>query len=143
MRLANIQILGFLLSLCLAFSAQAVVVVVSKQNPIDSLSKNQIIDIYMGRYNTFPDGILAKPLDRTANSSEKQQFYHALVNKSEAKINAYWARLLFSGRASPPRRFDSNDEMLSELKRSHQTIGYVLESEVDDSLKIVYRFDNK
>ncbi|WP_233269020.1 hypothetical protein [Paraglaciecola sp. L1A13] len=135
------SVLGLMLLLCLPVCAQAMVVVVSKQNPIDSLSKTQIIDIYMGRYNTFPDGVLAKPLDRVAGSPEKQRFYQELVSKSEAKINAYWARLLFSGRASPPSSFDTDDEMLNELKTTPQAIGYLLESEVDDSLKVVYRFE--
>ena len=122
-------------------SSLALVVVVGKGNTVDSLSKTQVIDIYMGRYNTFPNGVVAKPLDRTTGSNEKQQFYQLLVNKSEEKINAYWARLLFSGRASPPSNYPSNDQMLDELRRSDKAIGYVLESEVDDSLKVVYRFE--
>ncbi|WP_158973020.1 hypothetical protein [Paraglaciecola sp. L3A3] len=140
MRLLNIRTASLLLLLSLGCPAQAIVVVVNKQNPIDSLSKTQIIDIFMGRYKTFPNGSSAYPLDRISGSSEKQQFYQELVNKSEAKINTYWSRLLFSGRASPPSSFKTNDEMLAELKGSQQAIGYVLESEVDDSLKVVYRF---
>jgi ABC-type phosphate transport system substrate-binding protein len=124
----------------LSYQAHALVVVVGKSNPVKSLSKTQVIDIYMGRYNTFPGGVVARPLDRVAGSDEKQRFYRLLVSKSEEKINSYWARLLFSGRASPPSSFATNEEMLDELRNSEQTIGYVLESEVDDSLKVVYRF---
>ncbi|QHJ11862.1 hypothetical protein FX988_02098 [Paraglaciecola mesophila] len=141
MRQFMLRLITFFLFVSFAYSAQALVVVVGKSNPIETLSKTQIIDIYMGRYDTFPNGVVAKPLDRVAGSDEKQKFYRLLVNKSEEKINAYWARLLFSGRASPPSSYATNDEMLDELRRSEQTIGYVLESEVDDSLKVVYRFE--
>ena len=141
MRLLSIRLISIFMFACLSHSAYALVVVVGKNNSINSLSKTQIIDIYMGRYSTFPNGIAAKPLDRIAGSPEKQQFYQALVNKNEAKINAYWARLLFSGRASPPSNFATDTEMLEELRSSAQAIGYVLESEVDDSMKVVYRFE--
>lgn len=142
MRNLTLRLIMLSFALCLSYSAHALVVVVGKNNPVESLSKTQVIDIYMGRYNTFPSGVVAKPLDRIAGSTEKQQFYRLLVNKSEEKINAYWARLLFSGRASPPSSYATNDEMLRELRDSNQAIGYVLESEVDDSLKVVYRFEN-
>ena len=141
MRQFIIHLITFFLFVSCSYSAHALVVVVGKNNPVEALSKTQVIDIYMGRYNTFPNGVVDRPLDRVAGSDAKQKFYRLLVNKSEEKINAYWARLLFSGRASPPSSYATNDEMLDELRSSKQTIGYVLESEVDDSLKVVYRFE--
>lgn len=122
-------------------NAQDLVVVVNKSNNINDLSKREVIDIYMGRYVTFPDGESAKPFDLPAESQLKNDFYLKLVNQNERKINAYWARLLFSGRAKPPESVESINEVLSHLKNSESAIAYIPESEVTDIVKVVYRLN--
>lgn len=129
----------FLFSLFL--NGQEIVVVVNKGNSINELSKREVIDIYMGRYMTFPDGKNAKPLDFAEQSELKNDFYLKLVNQNERKINAYWARVLFSGRAKPPESLKSINEVLSHLKDSESAIAYIPESEVTDTVKVVYRLN--
>ena len=95
----------------------------------------------MGRYLTFPDGEVSQPLDLPAQSTLKNDFYHQLVNKSEQKINAYWARLLFSGRAKPPSQTTSVEDALNKVEASKFAIGYIPKSQVTDTVKVVYQFD--
>ncbi|MGK0208629.1 MAG: hypothetical protein ACI8ZA_002646, partial [Gammaproteobacteria bacterium] len=59
--------LNVMIPLCLLFvsfyaKSTEFVVVVNKSNAVNALSKREIIDIYMGRYLTFPDGETSKPL---------------------------------------------------------------------------------
>lgn len=117
------------------------VVVVNKKNSINALSKREIIDIYMGRYLTFPDGKVSQPLDLPAQSALKNDFYQQLVNKTEQKINAYWARLLFSGRAKPPLQASSVEDALNKVEASQFAIGYIPKSQITDAVKVVYQFD--
>lgn len=117
------------------------VVVVNKDNKIKTLSKREVIDIYMGRYLTFPDGANAQPLDLPAQSSLKNDFYLKLVNQDERKINAYWARLLFSGRAKPPEAASSVHDALQTLQKSEFSIAYIPETELTDAVKVVYRLN--
>jgi len=139
------KLIKFSISVLLLFSlysnAQELVVVVNKSNPINALSKREVIDIYMGRYVTFPDGESAKPFDLPAKSQLKNDFYLKLVNQNERKINAYWARVLFSGRAKPPESVESINEVLSHLQYSEFSIAYIPESEVTDAVKVVYRLN--
>ncbi|KAA1161454.1 hypothetical protein [Pseudoalteromonas distincta] len=135
-----------LLPLCLLFmsfyaKSTEFVVVVNKSNAINALSKREIIDIYMGRYLTFPDGETSKPLDLPAQSTLKNDFYLQLVNKNEQKINAYWARLLFSGRAKPPTPSTSVEDAINKIIASQFAIGYIPVSQVTDAVKVVYTFD--
>ncbi|MBH0063053.1 hypothetical protein I6E85_18145 [Pseudoalteromonas sp. NZS71] len=135
-----------LLLLCLLFmsfyaKSTEFVVVVNKSNAINALSKREIIDIYMGRYLTFPDGETSKPLDLPAQSTLKNDFYLKLVNKDEQKINAYWARLLFSGRAKPPTPSTSVEDAINKIAASQFAIGYIPLSQVTDAVKVVYTFD--
>ena len=139
----KIRILLCLCLISLKLSAQnsELVVVVNKDNTIDSLSKREVIDIYMGRYVTFPDGTTALPLDLPAKSPIKNDFYLKLVNQDERKINAYWARLLFAGRAKPPEALSSVDEVIVKLRKSEFSIAYIPANELTADLKVVYRLN--
>ncbi len=116
------------------------VVVVNAGNGIERLSRDEVINIFLGRYRQFPSGLAALPIDQPADQPLKAQFYHKLVNKDLAEINAYWARLIFSGKTSPPRQAASSEEVLEWLARNRGAIGYVDHSQVDARLKIVMEF---
>nr|WP_241664486.1 hypothetical protein [Ningiella ruwaisensis] len=117
------------------------VVVVSTNNSTSSLSKKDVIDIYMGRFNTFPNGDKAEPIDLSEGSAEKRVFYEQLVGKSERKVKAYWSRLLFSGRASPPLQANSPNEVKALLNESANAIAYIPQSDVTPEMKIVYQLN--
>lgn len=137
--------LSYLLLICLLTLSTkevcALVVVVNKESDVNQLTKTQVIDIFMGRYSTFPDGIPVKPLDLPANSNIKRDFYKKLVGKDLAKIDAYWARLLFSGRASPPSTVSNLEELMQVVTSNHGSLAYLPESKVTDSVKVVLRLD--
>ncbi|OEG74177.1 hypothetical protein BEL05_00835 [Shewanella colwelliana] len=120
---------------------EELLVVVHKDNGIEQLTKAQVVDIFMGRYITFPNGQKAKAYDLAPKSNDKAQFYKLLVNRSEAQINAYWARLLFSGRSSPPVTVDSPERLVEALAQSPQGIAYIPSHYMTDKLKVVYRFE--
>ena len=135
--------LTLILLLTLSFSTWAndIVVVVNKDNDTASLTKRQLIDIYMGRYQTFPNGQKANPVDMPAQSQLKHAFYMQLVNQSESKISAYWAKLLFSGRAKPPEVAEDVQEVLQKLQDSSDAMAYIPASELTDEIKVVYRLN--
>ena len=114
-----------------------IVVVVNKDNDISELSQKEIIDIYMGRKQSFPNGKPALPLDQAAQSMIREDFYLNLVNKSPAQINAYWARLLFTGRASPPRIIQEASVVLDAIEQNPSAIGYIHSSMLNDRVKAV------
>lgn len=119
---------------------EPLVVVVNKTNEISQLSKKQVIDIYMGRYLSFPDGKSVSPIDFPANSDIKQSFYLMLVNQSERKIKSYWSRLLFSGRAKPPIEAKSQENAIFLVEQTSDAIAYLLREQVTSEMKIVYQF---
>lgn len=114
-----------------------IVLIVHPDNPVKELSRDQIIKIYMGRNLTFPTGKPALPLDMSPSSHSRQQFYNLLVNKSVAEINAYWARLLFTGRATPPRPVADAETLLETVRENPAAIGYIDVDSIDNSVKVV------
>ncbi|MFC7001233.1 hypothetical protein ACFQMB_06585 [Pseudobowmanella zhangzhouensis] len=59
---------------CCQSGAEELVVVVNKANPVTTLQKSQIIDIYMGKFVAFPNGASAFPVDFESDMSLRTAF---------------------------------------------------------------------
>lgn len=114
------------------------VVIVNAGNNVERLSREEVINIFMGRYRKLPDGTSVQALDNKGATSDRQDFYKKLLNKSLAEINAYWARLIFSGRTSPPIGLDSSGQILERVARDQGAIGYVERNALNHQVKVVY-----
>ncbi|NMH60521.1 hypothetical protein [Alteromonas ponticola] len=122
-------------------SSTELVVVVHKDNPTETLTRSQLIDLYMGKYVAFPDGSKAQPLDIDNDEATKEQFYKALVGMPLNRVNAYWSRIKFSGRARPPVAQQDQQAVLSYIESTGSAIAYIHENNLTDNVKVVYRFD--
>lgn len=114
------------------------VVVVNAGSGVERMSREEVINLFMGRTRKLPTGLTALRVDQTGSSPDRAHFYRALVGKELSEINAYWARLLFSGQASPPRQLNNEGEVLEFLRRHRGAIGYVDRRHVDRRLRVVY-----
>ncbi|PKF50454.1 hypothetical protein AT251_11505 [Enterovibrio nigricans] len=100
------------------------------------------MDLYMGRYTAYPNGATADTTDLPDNSPLREDFYNRLVGKSVAQINAYWARLLFTGKAEPPQAKPSEQDVVNYVRENRSAIAYIKESNLADGLKVVFRFED-
>ncbi len=135
------------IQLLLAFSifsanirAEEIAVVVSSANPIDTLSRDDVINIFMGRYRQYANKTTANPID---NLAIKDKFYKALVSKTLAEVNAYWAPLIFSGRTYPPSKAINANATLQALAENSLAISYINSAEVKPITKVVFLLEVK
>ncbi len=117
-----------------------IVVVVNQSNLISTISKEQLVDLFMGKYVAFPDGSFAVPVDLEEPTSLKEGFYGSLVGLSLARVNAYWSRIRFTGRARQPQTQNSEAGIITFVESEPQAISYIYESSLTPKLKVVYRF---
>jgi len=136
-----IGILVLFTSTKFAYAQETIVVVTSQNNTIQSIDKKGLIDLYMGKYSAFPNGERATPIDVEKDSNLKETFYRALVGLPLARVNAYWSRLKFSGRAKPPAVEQTLDDVEQRINNDSSALAYIYESKVTDKMKVVYRFD--
>ncbi len=143
--LTRIAVIGIVFlcfgSLSSAYANEKVVVVTSTNNQVDELKKRELIDLYMGKYSAFSNGKAATPIDIVEDEKLKEQFYKELVGLPLARVNAYWSRLKFSGRAKPPSTESSIADIQRRLVGDESALAYVYESKVTNDMKVVYRFD--
>jgi hypothetical protein len=135
---ASILVVILMLATCRPARAETVVIV-NPGNPVASLSRDQVVDIYLGRQLNFSNGNTALPIDLPPDAALRSGFYRGLVGKSVAQINAYWARLLFTGRATPPRVLSGVPAILKSVRENRDAIAYVNSDDVDGKVKIVFR----
>lgn len=122
-------------------NSNELVLVVNQNNPTQALTKSQVIDLYMGKFVAFPDGTKALPLDLDDDANTKAVFYDALVGMPLTRVNAYWSRVKFSGRARPPMSSENEQDTINFVLENDNAVAYVYESSLTDDLKVVFRFD--
>jgi len=136
------QRLILLLITLLASPLQAgVVVIVNAENTVLDFNQRQLVDLYMGRDLYFPNGQMAIRLDQSPDSKVRKNFYANLVGKSVAQVNAYWARLLFTGRASPPQVIRNSKDVLEAIRSNANAVGYIDEKDLEEGVRIIAHVD--
>lgn len=108
-----------------ADEGNSIQVIVNNQADVTELNRKQVMSLFLGRARNFPNGLQAKPFDNEMGSSVRARFFEQLTGKSISDIDAYWARLRYSGRAMPPKSLDAQDEILSEVSQNENAIGYI------------------
>ena len=116
-------------------AAQAEIVVIGNlKNNLQSLNSIQVEDIFMGRTRSLPNGRIALPIDQSALRSE---FYQKLVSRPIEQINAYWARIIFTGQVSPPTLLDDDNAVITIGNENKDAIGYIDRKNLDHHVRIL------
>jgi ABC-type phosphate transport system substrate-binding protein len=115
-------------------------VIVNKNAKVETLDKEQIADIYLGKSPTLPNGEQVIAIDYNENIPLRDTFHSATTGKTQSQLKAYWSRLLFSGKGTPPKEVDDEASMKKLVADNPSIIGYISSENVDDSVKVVFRF---
>ena len=102
-----------------------IAVIGNPASPIKSLSPAQVMSLYTGRQDSAFDTFAPVPLDQPNGSDLRRDFYLSVTGQSETQINAFWARLAFSGRALPPRQMNDSAAIIKRVAGDAHAIGYV------------------
>lgn len=118
----------------MAYSEVSIIVHPSNTN---SFSKNDISRLFLGKSKSFPNGDPAIPI--ALNDDTANEFNQNLLGKSASQLKAYWAKLVFTGKATPPKKV-SKVEMLELIKNNPNMIGYSDSSVVFTDQKVIGKY---
>ena len=121
----------------LAFAEVAVIVHPSNANALDEAAVSKI---FLGREKSFADGKSVVPLSLTENAPASAAFNDAVLKKSSSQLKAYWSKLVFTGKGTPPKEIATDEEMIKLVAANPSVIGYVDASKVDASVKVAMKF---
>ncbi|PHI38690.1 phosphate ABC transporter substrate-binding protein [Pseudoalteromonas sp. GCY] len=130
----------FLLTLlCSSFSCLAVDVIVNPANT-STLDENEIKQIFIGKSKSFSDGSKALPITQADGSAVTDEFNEKVLNKSSSQLKAYWSKLVFTGKGTPPKEAADDAEVLKLVASNPNLIGFVSSGAADSSVKVVKSF---
>jgi ABC-type phosphate transport system substrate-binding protein len=131
------KLLGTMVALLAGTAHGDVVAVVSEKSAVTTLSRTQVVDIFLGKAARFPNGTRAVPIDQVEGSSVRNEFYEKIAGRSPAQVKAHWSKIIFTGRGQPPKAVANSDEIKKLLAQNPDAIGYIEQSAVDASLRVV------
>ena len=115
-----------------------IVLVAGPATAIPPLSKEQAAQLYLGRASTLPGDTAVSLADLPAGPT-RDRFYARLTGKNASQIRAHWSRMVFTGRALPPREVADIDELLALLAADPNLIGYLPAADAEGRVKILLR----
>lgn len=104
--------------------ANDVVIITNEGVPTQTLSRDDIKQIFLGKKTTWDNGekIIFAVQDRTEASD---LFLKKYILKSAYQFDIYWKKQVFTGKGRTPRSFSSDQELVQFVSQTHGAIGYV------------------
>ena len=114
------------------------VVIVNAANPVASMTRSQVADIFMKRLTEWPNGGgAAHPVDQPAVAAVRDAFSRTVHGKPAAAVASWWGQQMFSGRSTPPPQ-RPNDRGVIEFVRGDATaVGYVTVGTAPPDVKVL------
>ncbi|CAM4394892.1 phosphate ABC transporter substrate-binding protein [Pseudoalteromonas ostreae] len=131
-------ILAGLMSAC-SFSAFAGVTVIVNTGNANTIDQDEIKKIYLGKSKSFADGVKVNPVNQNGNSIT-DEFNDKVIGKSSSQLNAYWSKLVFTGKGTPPEKLDNDQAVINFVSSNADAIGYIDSSKVSDAVKVIATF---
>ena len=132
------KLISLLIVGLLSANAYGVSVIVHPSNGA-SLDKSSISRIFLGKAKSFPGGGQAVPINLEDGSGGSNDFNDKVLNKSASQLKAYWSKLVFTGKGTPPKAVANDAEMIALISANPNMIGFV-EGDGDGSVKVVATF---
>jgi ABC-type phosphate transport system substrate-binding protein len=118
---ANLAFIGPLSTL----QAEEYLVVLNPANPVSSMNKAQIADMFLKKTKKWDNGWNVMPVDQKTESAVRDNFSKDVIGRSARQCTNAWQQKLFSGQGVPPMRKNSDADVLDYVKANQGAIGYV------------------
>ncbi len=136
MKLARVLSLAGLM-LAASFASAEVVVIVNQDAPINGATAADIQQLFLGKRNDI-NGVSLTPVDQSEGNPSRDVFYEKVIEKTPSQLNAYWSRLIFTGKAKPPKKYFDDAEVLETVMEEEDAIGYIDAAQVAEGVKVIY-----
>ena len=115
------------------------VVIIAHSSGPDSITENEVRDIYLNRSQQLPNGDRATAFELTAGTPIRSEFHNKITSRNDAQLKAFWSQQVFTGRGQPPAEFGTAAAMKASVSTTPGSIGYIDESDVDSSVKVILK----
>ncbi len=104
-----------------------------------ALSAEQAANLYLGKGNRLPNGATAVVFELENGDPLRVEFHAKVTGKSEAQLQSYWSRLVFTGKGTPPPQLKDAAQMKYSIASTVNAVGYIDEAQVDASVLVLFK----
>lgn len=137
MKVLKIALLAATLSVSSAWADISVVINPANTNAVSADDLNRL---FLGRASSFADGSKATPLNMAEGQAARDEFDNKVLSRSSAQLKAYWSKLVFTGKGTPPKELADDAAVKAAVAADSSAIGYISSGSVDGSVKVVATF---
>jgi len=113
-----------LLAVLPAMGQDEFVVIVNTSVSNSTMNQNTIQTIFLGKKTEWDDGSPIVPV--TLEDSDAQRaFMRKIIKKTPRSFSTYWISRLYTGKAIPPRSFQTDKDLLDFVESNDGSIGFV------------------
>jgi len=100
-------------------------ILIHPDNPLSSVSREFVTDVFLKRVTRWHDGEPAHPVDQRSDADVRNSFSERVLRRSVSAVKRYWQQRIFSGRDLPPPELDSDESVVGFVMKHRGAIGYV------------------
>lgn len=112
-------------------------IIVHPDNPVESLSREDLSAIFLKTRLELEDGRKLVPVDQSASSDVRGTFTRMIHRRAMDAVMAYWQQQIFAGRGVPPPVKDGDAAVLEFVRSNPDAIGYIDTLAPADGVSIV------
>lgn len=130
---------GLIFSLLMSAAHAEVAVIVHPSNAA-AFDKDTISRIFLGKSRAFPGGGEAIPVAFKEGTAQSDEFSQSVLGKTPKQLKAYWAKMIFTGKGTPPKQMDNAQQVLELVSNNPNIIGFVPSGSASSNVKVVGKF---
>jgi ABC-type phosphate transport system substrate-binding protein len=115
-------------------------VIVANKN-MKELSLGEIKAIFLKKIS-FTNDIKVIPINLSSRDAVRSKFEQQILKMNLIKLKSYWTKQHYLGRR-PPITMKSQEAIKTFVKKVDGAIGYMNVNNVDDSVKILYKWSDE
>lgn len=131
--LLNIMLMA-LLTLPVSASAQ-VLIIANKSVNAKSIDKNTLVNLYTLQSNEL--GSQKIKLFFLTTENETNKIFLGALSKTMPELKKIWLRAKLTGNGFAPDFVSTDEEMLEKISKTPGSIGFILQKEVSDQVKVL------
>jgi len=105
--------------------AAELLVIVSEQNPLTSISLTDIKKIYKMKRRVWPNGVPVRAANMRKDHPLRDTFSKQILGKRTAQMEVFYLKMALTGRGQPPYIANSNTEVIAFVRSHDGAIGYI------------------
>jgi len=114
----------------------AVAIIANKDVPADTVTKDQLRDIYMYDVRQWSNMLPVVVLDLTQKSEIRGAFY-GYLGKPASRMKSIWLKKLLLGEGNPPEVVADEQAMIARVAELPGAIGFANAAHIPDSVKVL------